>query len=387
MPWKESSVFEERLRFAVLASQGEQSMAALCRQFGISRQTGYVWRARYLAGGAAQMADRSRRPHTCPRQTAPDIEQAVVALRERYPDWGAEKLEHRLRREHPDWPRIAPRTVHRILLRQGLIPSPAVTRPARRRFEHECPNELWQMDFKGPQAGAGHARVGPLSILDDHSRYVLCLRQLGSTRMEGVRRCLREVFEQAGLPEALLVDHGTPWWNPASPWGVTELQVWIMQQGVRMKFSGIRHPQTQGKVERMHGALQSAVWRRRANQDEQAWLDAFRAEYNHVRPHQALGMATPASRWEPSPRRFQESPAEWDYEAPMEVVRLGEDGQLWWRGRRWEISCALRHQRVGLLGVGEQALVYFYRTPLRELDLRTGASRPLPSTLPRSLPG
>jgi hypothetical protein len=176
----------------------------------------------------------------------------------------------------------------------------------------------------------------------------------------------------------MLMDHGTPWWNAASPWGLTELAVWIMRQGIRLLFSGIRHPQTQGKVERMHGALQRAVRRRGANLLEQKWLDLFRHEYNHVRPHASLGMATPASRWHPSERPFQSAPREWEYPAGMQVFRLAGQGQLFWQGRRWEISNALRRQLVGLQQVGDRAIIYFCRTPVRELNPRTGTAIPIP---------
>jgi transposase InsO family protein len=375
MPWRESSVLEERLRFVVLASRGERTMAGLCREFGISRQTGYTWLKRYRAGGSEQVKDRSRRPLHSPERTDAQLEQQVVKLRQQRPDWGAPKLHALLSRQAGSSP-IAVRTVHRILERHHLIRDPDRNIPAIQRFEHSQPNDLWQMDFKGPQGFA--SPVGPLSILDDHSRYVLALQHLGSTQMHGVQTTLQATFEQCGVPRAMLMDHGTPWWNAASPWGITELAVWIMRQGVRLMFSGIRHPQTQGKVERMHGALSQAVHKRGAHLLEQSWLDLFRQEYNHVRPHESLAMATPASRWHTSARAFQRTPAEWEYPAGMELRRLGGDGQLGWRGRRWDISQALRRQTVGLSLAGSRALVYFCRTPMRELDLSTGASLPIP---------
>jgi hypothetical protein len=172
----------------------------------------------------------------------------------------------------------------------------------------------------------------------------------------------------------MLMDHGTPWWNGLSSIGVTELSVWLMRQGIRLLFSGIRHPQTQGKIERMHGALQKAVRKRGTDLLDQDWLDKFRHEYNYIRPHEALGMATPSSRWAPSERPFQCQPAEWTYPASMQVVRLAGEGQLCWGSRRWDISNALRRQNVGLEQIGDRVIVYFYNTPLRELDLTTGTN-------------
>jgi transposase InsO family protein len=377
MAWGWSSVTEQRLGFVVAASRKHSTMADLCREFQISRQTGYTWLKRYKSGGAAQVIERSRRPERSPQRTVPEIEQAVVELRRRYPDWGAPKLHVLLRAQiGPAVP--CERTIHRILWRHELLHPRDRHRPATQRFERSTPNELWQMDFKGPQGFNRGDPVGPLSIVDDHSRYIIALEYLGSTRAEGVRTTLESTFVRAGLPEAMLVDHGTPWWNQASPWGLTELTIWILRQGVRMLYSGYRHPQTQGKVERMHGSLQRAVRRRTANPSDQAWLDEFRQEYNHLRPHAALQMQTPAQRWRASQRRFDPHPREWSYRAGLETYRLAGEGQLFWHGRRWEISQALRRQLVGIEVLGDRALVYFCHAPVRELDLRTGRALPLP---------
>lgn len=381
MPWRESSVVEQRLRFVITASRNQQRFSDLCREFGISRQTGYTWVKRYAEAGSSQMVDRSRRPVHSPARTAPEMEQAVIALRQRWPDWGAAKLASLLRQQHGGTNPIAVRTVHRILERHGLIRDADRHPGATQRFERSQPNQLWQMDFKGPQGFNTASPVGPLSILDDHSRYVLALEHLGSTAMRGVQATLETTFQHCGVPDAMLMDHGTPWWNAASPWGMTEVAVWIMRHGVRLLFSGIRHPQTQGKIERMHGALQQAVRKRGADPLQQTWLDMFRQEYNHIRPHAALGMATPASRWHPSACAYRSAPPDWDYPPGMQVLRLAGEGQLTWAGRRWGISRALRRQTVGLELIGDRAIVYFCRTPLRELDRATGASFPIPIDL------
>ena len=387
MPWRESSVVEERLRFVVVASRKEHRFTELCHEFGISRQTGYTWLKRYAEGGSSQVADRSRRPLHSPARTASELEQEVVQLRQRWPDWGAPKLHVLLKQHHAGRSPIAVRTVHRILERHALIGNQDRHTPAVQRFERGRPNELWQMDFKGPPGFNQASPVGPLSILDDHSRYVVALKQLGSTQMEGVQSTLQTTFEQCGVPEAMLMDHGTPWWNAHSSWGLTAVAVWIMRQGVRLLFSGIRHPQTQGKVERMHGALQQAARKRHANLLEQGWLDLFRHEYNHIRPHESLAMATPASRWQPSTRAFQSDPPEWPYPSSMQVIRLSGEGQLKWGGRRWEISRALRGQLVGIQPVGHRAIVYFCRTPLKELDTLAGTSTPIAADPWRSIQG
>lgn len=369
-------MIEERLRFVVAAARKAGPFGELCSEFGISRQTGYTWLKRYREGGVAQVEDRSRRPLHSPARTPSAVEERVIALRTQRPDWGAPKLHAMLTASDPQHAGITVRTVHRILARHHLIRARRTAQAATKRFERNLPNELWQMDFKGPGGGKG-APVGPLSILDDHSRFVLALEQLGSTQLAGVQRTVRQTFEQCGLPDAMLMDHGTPWWNGNSPWGMTELSVWIMRQGVRVLFSGIGHPQTQGKVERMHGALERASSARRQDLFAQDWLDAFRHEYNHVRPHEALAMQTPSSCWQRSPRFYKPQPPEWEYSAAMQVVALAGEGQLRFNGQRWDISHALRRERVGLCRTGERVLVYFCATPIRELDLRTGKALPI----------
>lgn len=374
MSWGEVNVHEQRVRFVVLAAKREKSIQALCQEFDISRETGYRWIRRYAQQGVAGVVERSRRPRSSPQRTATEIEQRVVELRRERPDWGARKLTSLLEREGL---RLGVRTVHRILLRQGLVRQEDQCSPASNRFERAAPNELWQMDFKGPRGW--DTPVGPLTVIDDHSRYALRLQATGSTQAAPVQRQLRETFQQCGLPEAMLMDHGTPWWNMQSVTGWSWLTVWLMKLGIRLLFSAYRHPQTQGKIERFHGSLERARQRRGWPSDpgaRQAWLDDFRWEYNHLRPHEALAMSTPATRWRPSGRSYQEAP-HWEYEPGAVVRQLGSQGQLWCRGRRWEISMALAREWVQLVEIGARLLVYYRRTLVRELDQVTGQAVPV----------
>lgn len=279
---------EQRVEFAVRAIRGEP-MSALCREYGVSRPTGALWRRRFQESGVAGLDNRSRRPVHSPSQTPGPVEERIVELRMLRPDWGARKLAVLLGSEGIKLPVI---TIHRVLLRRGLVRPVDRRTPALQRFEREGPNQLWQMDFKGQKED--QASIGPLSVLDDHSRYAVALEQTGTTRGEAVRERLETVFHHSGLPDAMLMDHGVPWWNSLAPSGWTQFLVWLMKQGIRCHFSAIRHPETQGKVERFHQSLERARTRRHCpDWLSQSWLDQFRYEYNHLRPHEALAMQTP----------------------------------------------------------------------------------------------
>lgn len=383
MPWKTMDVEEQKVRFVVAATRGEKSLTGLCEEFGISRPTGYLWWKRYQEAGLAGIEERSRRPKQIPRRTAAELEQRVVELRQRYPDWGARKLQVLLARQQVELTRS---TIHRILLRHDLVLDPERRRQAPGRFQRGAPNELWQMDFKSPKGW--NAAVGPLSVLDDCSRYLLVLQAVWTNHGALVREQLESAFTSCGVPQAMLMDHGIPWWSERAPSGATRLTVWLMKQGIRLHWSGFRHPQTQGKVERFHGALERALRLRPVpRQQPQAWLDEFRWEHNHVRPHEALDMQTPASVWRQSERRYDPHPPRWEYPAGAKVLKVGSQGTLDAYGTRWKIAKALAGEWVQLERIGDRVLVYYCRTLIRELDLHTRASLLVRRWRPQPEPG
>jgi transposase InsO family protein len=319
---------------------------------------------RYRELGVRGIAEQSRKPHRSPRRTANGLEQQVIEMRQRYPDWGARKLQVMLQRQGLELPR---NTIHRILLRYDLVRKEQRDAAAWQRFERSRPNELWQMDFKGPKGWP--QSMGPLSVLDDHSRYLIVLAANGNTQGEPVRVQLEEAFQRCGVPEGMLMDHGTPWWSMNSASGWTHLSLWLMRQGIRLHWSGVGHPQTQGKVERFHGSLQRALERRGlVGQKDQAWLDAYRWEHNHVRPHEALGMQTPATRWCPSPRRYDARPPRWEYPAGAWVLKVDSSGKAKIKGQQWNITAALAGEHVQIVAVDERLLVFYCKTLIRELE-------------------
>lgn len=381
MPWKESTVEGQREEFVRLACGEGSNRALLCRRFGISRQTGYKWLARYRAGGEAALADRSRRPHHCPHQTPPPMEVQVLSLRQQHPAWGGRKLAARL--EALALAAVpAPSTISAILHRHGQI-DPLVSAQHRPlvRFEYAAPNDLWQMDFKGHFALSGGGRCHPLTALDDHSRYNLILQACLNQQAATVQEHLTRAFRTYGLPRRILADNGSPWGTSggsiAEQW--TQLTVWLLRLGVGVIHGRIYHPQTQGKEERFHRSLKAEVLRWRAWEtlpQVQGELDRWRTIYNHQRPHEALGLAVPGSRYQPSPRSYPERLPAITYGEGDIVRQVGSHARLRWQGRSYVIGKAFAGYPVALRPTVGDGLweVYFCQQCIGQLDQKAGVT-------------
>jgi len=374
---------ESRLEFVRLASGSEISFTQLCARFGISRKTGYKWLARAQSG--APLADRSRRPHASPRRTPDEMEAAVLALRERHPSWGGRKLHRRLADLGATPP--AASTITAILTRHGRIdPAEAARHRAFQRFEHPHPNALWQMDFKG-HFPMGDARCHPLTLLDDHSRYALCLSACVLETAATVREQLVRTFRRYGLPERINMDNGAPWGAPSA--GVerplTSLTVWLRRLGVRCSHSRPYHPQTNGKDERFHRTLKRDVLHGQAYADLAACqraFDRFREVYNAQRPHEALGLAVPASRYQPSARSYPEVMPPVEYDAGDEVRRVQHSGRVHFRGHELRVPKALAGHPVALRPADTDGVwnVIFIAEHVATVDLRGRSKTSKPVT-------
>jgi len=354
---------------------GRGQFSGLCREFEVSRKTAYKWLARYRAAQSLTgLAERSRRPHRSPRRITGSLAERILQLR--CPDgWGARKIAHLLWEEGV---RVSVATVHRTLLRQGAVHRLDQHSAALERFERPVPHDLLQADFKGPMGPAG-ARDEPLTVLDDHSRYALGVFALRDHKLERVRACFEEVFARQGLPRQMLLDHGTPWWNSRNGWGLSRLSVFFIEQNIELLFSGVGHPQTQGKIERFHRTLWRSMRSQGLPQQWEQWqerYDGFVHRYNEVRPHEALGMQRPVQRYEPSPRPYPGSVAEWEYPTGLEVGLVDGAGSVRVEGHRYFVCEALVHRRVGLERVGEQVLVRYRQMYVRELNLSTRRTQP-----------
>jgi transposase InsO family protein len=366
-----------REEFVRLAKQREVSFSELCERYEVSRKTGYKWMERFESQGSVGLADLSRRPHNCPKQLTHGEESPIVKLREGHRVWGARKI-RRLLKEQAVKRIPSTSTIGRVLHRHGLIECEG-KKPSKpwQRFEHALPNSLWQMDFKGPVhtvAGPAH----PLTVLDDHSRFNLCLKALANQQTVGVKQTLRETFRRYGLPDRLLVDNGSPWGCDAEH-PHTPLTVWLIRLGVSVSHSRPYHPQTLGKDERFHGTLKRELLNRFQWSDRfhlQQSLDPWREDYNWVRPHEALDFEVPGSRYKPSLRCFPENLQPIEYPNALYVRKVQQGGAFSLRGRTLWISKAFAGYRVGLIPTVVDGMldVMFCHQKIAQIDLRESES-------------
>ena len=372
MPWKGATVVERRFEFVLRARSGWESISHLCNEFGISRATGHKWLKRYEdRGSITALFDQSRRPHGSPNRTPQGHEERVIELRQLY-GWSGRKLKKLLHAEGIDLSRS---TIDRIIDRNGLIEKRSRHRPAVKRFERSKPNELWQMDFKGEYILRGVERCYPLSLLDDHSRFSVGVFPLHAPSGAQVKRCVVECFKEFGVPDAMLMDHGTPWWQSKNGHGLTRFSVDLIKQGIKLIYGSVGHPQTQGKVERFHQTMKRSLKHRGVPQDFAGMsraLREFRHVYNEIRPHQALDDETPASRYTPSTKAYDPHPRDWSYPIGAEVRKLNSAGCLEYAGGRSFVSEALAGERVWCRRVDDLLVIRYRHMYVREIDLSTG---------------
>jgi len=378
MPWPVKDLLNTRLEFVNLALQPDMNMRQLCRRFGISPTVGYRWLARYEAEGREGLADRSRRPQSSPGRTHSTIEERVVALRRAHPAWGSRKLRRRLQDlGHADLP--ATSTITGILHRHELI-TPEQSRAAQpfQRFERSAPNQLWQVDFKG-HFGLRQGRCHPLCAIDDHSRYNVLLAACEDQREQTVQTHLINSFRAHGLPDEVLWDNGAPWGGSGSEY--TRLDVWLMRLGVRSCHGRPYHPQTQGKEERFNRSLEAEVLARGGWTDcphVQKAFNHWRPVYNTQRPHEALGLQTPVSRYRVSQRAYPETLPAVQYAGTVQTRQVDRNGEFSYRGRNWKAGRAFCGQTIGLCPAQTDGIlnVLFLTQVIKELDLRQSQTSP-----------
>lgn len=313
MPWKISSIFGERLRFVRAVLKQRQDFSALCRRFGVSRQSGYTWLHRFQRDGRPGLRDRSRRPRSSPKRLPVVWRQAIRKLRRRRKLWGPKKLQGLLRRQFPrrklpavrtiaKWlPRLCPAHVRRRRhTRHGpTVSVPPLTVPT-------APNHVWTADFKGDFRTGDGARCFPLTVRDLYSRLVFAVRVLPDTRQPAVRRVFVRLFQRHGLPRVIRVDNGPPFGSTGAQ-GLSAVSVWWRTLGIAVEFIRPGHPEENGAHEQMHRELKRATARPPAAHPaaQQRRSDRWRGDYNTVRPHEALAGRRPAELYQPRPRRYR----------------------------------------------------------------------------------
>jgi putative transposase len=376
MPWCESRAVDQRLRFVSALLSGELTMTQACEVFGISRKTGYKWQGRYLEQGVLGLAERSHAPRKHGRATDAALSEALITLKLSRPSWGPRKLLGRLKLDYPDliWP--AASTADAILRREGLV------QPRRRRRRApptlggltppERPNHVWAVDHKGWVKLGDGRRCEPLTITDGFSRYLLALSAGPNTREEEARPWFEATFAQFGLPWAIRSDNGPPFASTGVT-GLTALSVWWTKLGIRHERITPGKPQQNGRHERFHRTLLEAMTQPAENQAAQARrFDAFREDYNHYRPHEALDQTPPASLYRPSPRKLPQHTPEPDYPAHAAVRKVRSNGEIKWRGGLVAISTALIGEAVAVEETPTgQWQVRFHARPIGLIDQKT----------------
>lgn len=375
MPWKESVAMDQRLDFVREALSNRFKMSELCERYGVSRRIGYKWLARFAEDGKRGLADRSRRPHTCPTAIRLVLTELLCEFRRLHPDWGARKLLKVLRGRHPeieDWP--AASTAADLLARRGLV------RRRRRRRPHQhpgvvpiatsAPNDLWTADFKGHFRTGNGVYCYPLTIADQHTRFLLSCYGVLSTETAIARPVFERAFREYGLPRAIRTDNGVPFATCAIH-GLSHLNVWWMRLGIAHQRIHPGCPQENGAHERMHRTLKRCAIKpvQRTCAGQQKQFDAFRREYNTERPHEALQLETPGSRYRPSSRPYPSRLPTIEYPGHFLVKRVTDAGTFRFQQRLLYIANALVDQWIGLEETDDGVWsIYFNTVLLATLD-------------------
>jgi transposase InsO family protein len=383
MAWKMVLPMEERIRFVLAVEQGDYCVAELCRQYGISRKTGYKWINRYRADGFEGMRERSRRPFHCPHKTSQLWVDRIIQEKLKHPQWGPKKIRVVLQDQGTD-PVPAASTIGHVLDGAGLV------RPRKRRRRRsrslqgpltraQRPNHVWAVDYKGWFRTRDAQRIDPLTVSDLYSRYLLEVKALPNQGYEKAREAFDQLFRHYGLPEIIRSDNGTPFASTGTC-GLSRLSVWWILLGIKLELIAPGHPEQNGIHERMHLTLkQEACHPAAANKRaQQRRFNQWRKQFNEKRPHEALGMKKPAQLYRRSDVRYSKNITEPSYPDGYLVRRVRTNGEIKWSGRKRFIGEALKGVRLGLKRIDEKrSQVYFASILLGDLyDAETGGLRP-----------
>ena len=378
---------DQRKEFVMKALR-TANFRALCEEYGISPKTGYKWHERFLQFGLEGMSEQSRRPRRHAEQLSEEVVCEIVRFKEKHRHWGPRKIRELYLRRHGE--AVSESSFKRVLARAGLI------EPRRRRqrsieagrlwsgHRGQAPNEVWTVDFKGWWYDGQGKRCEPLTVRDEHSRYVLELRRMADARTDTVRECFERLFERHGLPGAIRSDNGSPFAQVRGVMGLSRLSAWWVALGIDLERGRPGHPQDNGGHERMHRDIRMEL---EPDTAEQEALDLWRQEFNHERPHEALGMKCPSEVYQPSARGYKGTPEDLDYPG-MDSRKVGGQGKIGYHGTPLFIGTSLAGWSVGLKPLANGQLeTWFGRLLLGWIDPATesfqrAASRPLEAGQP-----
>lgn len=376
MPWKEQSPVDQRKFLIDDFIHGDFTVTELTSRYGVSRKTAYKWIGRFEDHGRQGLADHSRRPHTSPSKTSDSITEAILLLRKRHPFWGAKKLLWVLEKRHPDvdWPGRS--TVCDLLKRNDMIKDKRRRtypgHPGRPTTLMDSPNEIWCADFKGEFKTKDGIYCYPLTITDGYSRFLLGCKGLDSTAHEGAKPVFTRAFREFGLPLVIRTDNGAPFATTALS-RLSRMSVWWIRLGIYPELIEPGHPEQNGRHERMHRTLKQHTVKPPSStrRSQQKRFDSFRREYNHERPHEALGLLTPASVYRSSAREMPDRLPEIEYPAHFELRLVSNNGGIRFDSRWVNISHVLKKQYVGLEEVSDGIWdVHFGVLRLGQFDCR-----------------
>jgi transposase InsO family protein len=372
MGWKEETAMSNKQHFISSVLEDERPFSSLCKDFNITRQCGYKWLKRYKEIGLEGLKEKSRRPHSSPSKTSTETEIQIIEVRNQHPSWGGRKIYAYLKRKGSAF-LPNPSTITRILHRHYKIQEDqSIKHTSFKRFEHQQPNDLWQMDFKG-HFPIGTERCHPLTVIDDHSRFSLNLHACKNEQKVTVQNSLIAVFREYGLPERMTMDNGTPWGLSSGVDGYTSLEVWLILLGIRVSHSRPLHPQTQGKDERFHRTLKEEVLKRREFTDfdeAQRVFNEWRDFYNNERPHEACKMLPPCSKYRPSKKQYPEKMPSITYDLEGEIRKISSKGILPFRGSYYYMSESMSGMYVNIVESDKPGVlkVYLNHQKVKEID-------------------
>jgi putative transposase len=359
---------EERIEFGLKALRSG-NFRALCREYGITARTGYKWRERFLRCGIGGMEEESRRPRRSPEALEEREVCEIVRLKEAHRHWGPRKIRELYMRLHGEG--ASESSFKRVLERAGLTQARRRKRAGEAGRLHtgrraQAPNEVWTVDFKGWWYDGAGQRCEPLSVRDEYTRYVLELRAMADSRSASVRRVFERLFERHGLPQSIRSDNGSPFAAVNALLGLSRLSAWWVALGIDLERGRPGHPQDNGAHERLHRDI-SLELEGVAGAHRQAALDLWREQFNNERPHEALGMRTPAELYVSAIRKYHGTPEALEYEA-MASRKVNCCGKINWERDRYFLSTSLAGWNVGLQNLNQRMHVWFGRLLIGQID-------------------